>query len=106
VGGAASKRERKEARRREVIREGQEYWSPVEGFLAGLFFYVFRVLAFDLDLGFVSLIAKGLMALTGLIVLILLLNKFSYGSWIPVKFLASFVLSYALLRILFTGSVF
>jgi len=101
----ASKKERKEARMREVIREGQEIYAPVEGFMLGVVFYVFRALAFDYDLGFISFVAKGLMALTGFIVFVLLLNKFSYGSWIPVKFLASFVLSYSLLRILFYGTV-
>jgi hypothetical protein len=73
--------------------------------MLGVVFYVLRILAFDFDLGFVSFVAKGFLALMGLVMFVLLLNKFSYGSWIPIKFLASFVLTYAFLRIIFYGTV-
>lgn len=102
----AGKKERKEARMREVIREGQEVWSSVEGFMAGMFFFIFRTIGFDYYIPFASFVCKILTVLTGLIVLVLLLSKFHYETWIPIKFLASFVFSYAMFRILLAGTVF
>ena len=82
------KRERKELRQREVIREGEEVLSGVEGFLAGMFFFAFRTIGFDYNIPIISLICKVLTMLTGIIVFVLLLNKIQYETWIPVKFLA------------------
>jgi hypothetical protein len=100
------KKDRKRLRQREVIREGEEVISGVEGFMAGMFFFIFKTIGFDYDIPIVSPIFKGLAVLTGIIAFGLLLDKIQYETWIPVKYLATFVLSYSMLRILFTGSVF
>ena len=88
----------------EMIREGEEILSAVDGFLLGLLLFVVRLIEnwtqSNPMLHTASLVVEVLIII-GTIVGVL--SKLKYGGWIVVKYLLSFVLTYAMFRILFFG---
>jgi ABC-type proline/glycine betaine transport system permease subunit len=97
-------RRNKEKIRQEMFREGWEVLSLVDGFIFGVILFVVRLFeGWARSNPTLYMIYIGIEVFVVIAVIIGIINKFKYGGWVVVKYLLTFVGTYAALRILILG---
>jgi hypothetical protein len=88
----------------EMIREGEEVTSAINGFLLGLALFIIRVIVewtrSNPALYMISLVAEAFVVVSAIVGA---LHELKYGGWIMVKYLLVFVGTYLMFRIIFFG---